>query len=57
MGAIKSQGTLYSGCLFDIEEILMGKPSFPRYETVSRLMGAIPVRSPLKKGIILCKAY
>lgn len=32
------------------EEILMGKPSFPRYETVSRLMGAIPVEIPLEEG-------
>src|SRR5680860_483063 len=32
------------------EEILMGKPSFPRYETVSRLMGAIPVELPLEEG-------
>ena len=32
------------------EEILMGKPSFPRYETVSRLMGAIPIEIPLEEG-------
>lgn len=31
------------------EEILMGKPSFPRYETVSRLMGAIPIEIPLEE--------
>jgi len=32
------------------EEILMGVPSFPRYETVSRLMGAIPCEIPLEEG-------
>lgn len=32
------------------DEILMGIPSFPRYETVSRLMGAIPIEVPLEEG-------
>jgi histidinol-phosphate aminotransferase len=32
------------------EEILMGKPSFPRYETVTRLMGAIPREIALEEG-------
>jgi histidinol-phosphate aminotransferase len=32
------------------DEILMGNPSFPRYETVTRLMGATPVEVPLVDG-------
>lgn len=32
------------------DEILMGVPSFPRYETVTRLMGAVPVELPLEEG-------
>lgn len=32
------------------DEILMGRPSFPRYETVARIMGAIPVELPLRDG-------
>ncbi len=32
------------------DEILMGVPSFPRYETVTRIMGAIPVEIPLEDG-------
>lgn len=32
------------------DEILMGHPSFPRYETVSRLMGAKPMEIPLENG-------
>jgi len=32
------------------DEVIMGTPSFPRYETVTRLMGAIPVEVPLAEG-------
>lgn len=32
------------------DEVLMGRPSFPRYETVTRLMGASPVELPLVEG-------
>jgi histidinol-phosphate aminotransferase len=32
------------------DEILMGNPSFPRYETVTSLMGATPVEVPLVEG-------
>lgn len=32
------------------DEVLMGKPSFPRYATVARLMGAIPVEIPCSEG-------
>lgn len=32
------------------DEIIMGTPSFPRYETVARLMGAVPVEVPLAEG-------
>ncbi|MHB1652281.1 MAG: histidinol-phosphate transaminase [Desulfitobacteriaceae bacterium] len=32
------------------DEILMGRPSFPRYETVTRIMGATAVEVPLADG-------
>ncbi|MDA8226905.1 MAG: histidinol-phosphate transaminase [Desulfitobacterium hafniense] len=32
------------------DEILMGRPSFPRYETVTRFIGAVPVELPLVDG-------
>lgn len=32
------------------EEILMGKPSFPRYASVARILGAIPVELPCVNG-------
>ncbi len=32
------------------DEIMMGVPSFPRYATVTRLMGALPVEVPMVDG-------
>lgn len=32
------------------DEILMGFPSFPRYDTVALMMGAVPVQIPLNNG-------
>lgn len=32
------------------EEVLMGVPTFPLYETSARILGAIPVEIPLKDG-------